>query len=110
MQLNEDELRGLIAEAKADDVGLWMILAMLRETWKITDLKLRRVYAINVVRQLLNTGEVVAAQYSADRSGSYDVWNMPPDSVIARIESEWDQLGREPNVGEIVLFIGKPSQ
>ena len=107
IQLSDLELNQLIAEANADNVGLWEIIWMLREIRGIKDLGLRREYTMNIVRQVLNTGEVIAAQYRADRSGRYDIWNMDSDSVIARIESEWDELGREPNVAEIVFFIGK---
>jgi hypothetical protein len=106
-ELPPDELRGWIAEADYDNVGLWEIIFHLREGSKINDLATRRAYTIEIVRQLLATNEIVAAQYRADRSGNYDLWNLDTDAVIARIQSEWNQLAREPSVGEIVLFISK---
>jgi hypothetical protein len=106
-QVSRRELQAFIDESESDNVGLWEIIWHLRELAKVTDLAKRRASAIDIVRQLLGTGEVVPAQYDPDGSGDYVIWDIDNDAAIRRIESEWDALGREPNVAEIVLFISK---
>ena len=41
---------------------------------------------------------------SYDKNG-FEIWQMRPEDVSARIESEWKHLGRDPTLGEIVWFV-----
>jgi hypothetical protein len=107
MKLNESQIRELIEEAKYDEVGLWLILSTVQDELGINEPQSLRQVVMNTVKVLLDSGEVVAGYY---KSGYGDVvikWNMDTATVLAKIEMEWDQLGREPNIGDIVVFIGK---
>lgn len=97
----------LIAEAKADEVGLWLIISSLRDAGGITDPTQLRAATLNVVRRFLDSGEVAAAIYSQDGNG-IAIWDIPTDDVIVRISTEWDALGREPNIGDVVIFVARP--
>jgi len=101
-----DLISGLIAEAKEDEVGLWLIIATLRNEFGVTDAHQRRLETIGIVMKLLESGEVSAGYYNLDRSG-IEVWDKPIEECVKRIEKEWTALGREPNIGDIVVFVGK---
>jgi len=95
----------LIAEAKADEVGLWFIIAALRDEYRVEDAAQRRLVTLNVVQRLLDSGQVFAGYYNPDGSGAIIPWKMSNADVLSRIISEWDSLGRDPNIGEVVVFV-----
>jgi hypothetical protein len=105
MKTNRNLLSQLIAEAKQDEVGLWFIIATLRNDFRITDPAVLRSRTLDCVRELLESGEVVAGHYKPDSSAVVP-WNMPIPKIVSRIDREWDELGHEPNIGDIVVFIG----
>ncbi|MGB3404093.1 MAG: hypothetical protein WBA77_15525 [Microcoleaceae cyanobacterium] len=35
----------------------------------------------------------------------YKIWDLEINSIINRIKIEWDELGTEPNIGDIAWFI-----
>jgi hypothetical protein len=95
----------IIEEAKADEVGLWFIIGRLRDDLGILEPASLRAATLQCVNELLTSGAVVAGYYRPDGSG-VEVWEMEPESIVSRIEQAWIELGREPNIGEIVVFIG----
>jgi hypothetical protein len=95
----------MLAEAKIDEVGLWLIIATLREQYGIVDPARRREITLRVVEKLLASGQVKAGYYNPDGSGIAP-WNIQNDDILSRIKSEWDSLARDPNIGEVVIFIG----
>jgi len=105
MPLSRDLISELIAEAKTDEVGLWLIIAKLRDEYCITDPASLRAATLDCVRRLLDSGHIVAGYYEPDGSG-IAVWDMPLPDIIYRINTEWDNLGHEPNIGDIVIFVG----
>ncbi len=106
MQIPSTFIHEITAESKLDEVGLWYIIVRLREEFVVTDPQRLRQTTLQCVAELLQLNEVVAGYYKPDGTG-IDVWSIPPESIVSRIETEWDTLGREPNIGEIVVFIGR---
>jgi hypothetical protein len=90
-------------EAADDVVGLWAILKVLRENFPNKTPAAIRKMTIDFVRLMLsNRFQAGDPPYSAM---GYRRWeNQNPDDIIARIEREWDALGHEPNIPDIVWF------
>lgn len=109
MEFDHDLLSELIAESKEDEVGLWLIIATLRNNFGIDDPATLRSITLDYVRSLLESGEVIACNRKADRDGVVS-WNMPTCEIISRIDREWEELGREPNIGDIVVFLGRQTK
>jgi hypothetical protein len=102
----------LNSECEQDEVGLWMIVRSLRDDLGMNDAAQIRRSTLQLVRELLETGQIVAGWYAPPDSG-LPVWQIVPwagsiDDILARISREWDRLGREPNLGEIVILQAKP--
>jgi hypothetical protein len=109
MELTDRLLDELMAEAKADEVGLWFIIAALREEYGVKDTAQRRLLTLSLVQRLLDSGQVVAGYYHPDGSGAIIPWKMSTVEVLSRIISEWDSLGRDPSIGEVVVFVSPPT-
>jgi len=106
MKFPKDMLDELVDEAKADEVGLWFIISRLRNDLAITDSLAIKEATLMCVEQLLRTGAVVAGSYSG-HSPEIEPWPLDTAGVLARISREWDQLGHEPSLGDIVVLQGK---
>lgn len=62
-----------------------------------------REQSIHVIRDLLEAG-LIEAGMPAYRDIDFAKWNFLVEEIVNRIETEWDQLGHEPLVGDIVWF------
>jgi hypothetical protein len=106
MQCPKEITDMMIAEAKEDEVGLWLIHTILRRELKIEDKQELRDVTVECVRQLLRSDKIIAGQYEPP-GPTYRPWNLDEDAAIARITKEWDELGHDPSIGEIVVFMAK---
>lgn len=92
--------RQFLIEGLHDDIGLWAIL------WEFQDLPndaVRRRETMALVEEFLINRWFEAGFPTSDGRG-FNSWPSTPDVSVARINAEWDDLGREPNIGEIVWF------
>ena len=99
---------GFLREAVEDYIGLWQVIKEAKDlNPDANDVELRSL-ALCLVRDLLLAGfEAGNPPYSPS---GYQPWlDQDLDHVIARIEYEWNALGREPNIGDIVWF-GLPNK
>ena len=106
MDIPPQFLDEIIEEAKADEVGLWLIIARVRDCLGVKEPALVQTITLQVVNQILTSGAVVGGYYKPHGAG-IEVLKLEPERVVSRIEEEWNQLGREPDIGESVVFIGK---
>lgn len=106
MDIPPQFLDEIIEEAKADEVGLWFIIAGVRDDLGVNQPALLKAITLQVVNHILTSGAVVAGYYKPHGAG-IEVLKLEPERVVSRIEEEWNQLGREPDIGESVVFIGK---
>lgn len=78
----------------------------------VSDPALVRRIAINVIDELLRSGQLQAwfTNYPITDTYSRELAKTPVDEVLGRINSEWDALGREPSMCEIVAFSVRPAK
>lgn len=105
MNVPQSLLDEIVAEAKADEVGLWFIIGRIRDELGVNTPESLQETTLRCVKEILASGDVVAGYYKLDGTG-IDVWDMEPARIVSRIKEAWDQLGREPNIGDIVVLIG----
>jgi len=90
-------------EKEGDIVGLWQVVARVREINPgISDGQIVQS-TLACVRQLLARGfEAGDPPYS---SHGYQCWaEQSPEAVITRIRCEWAQLNRLPDIADIAWF------
>lgn len=59
---------------------------------------------LEVIRDLLESGYVVAGPVAEDENGLLYIrsWDMSPSDTVRRIEHDWSELGQPPKPGEVV--------
>lgn len=93
----------LLVESCEDYVGIWTIIWELRQESLENDELLIREKTVEILRYFLERKLIDIGNF--DRDGKFVVWDLQSNQVIERIESEWNQLGREPNIGDIAWFV-----
>lgn len=107
MNIPQQFLDEIIEEAKFDEIGLWFIVRRICDDLGVVQPALLQAATLQCVNLLLASRAVVAGEYKSDGSYEFEEWNMEPERIISRIEKAWNELGREPDIGEIVVFVGK---
>jgi len=94
-------LRDITVECDVDYVGIWEIVGRLR--W----LKLSNEIVFNdsmfIIGRLLENPGIIVGQFANKK---FCKWEMKKGDIITKIEREWVDLGRDPDLGEIVWFVG----
>ena len=92
-----------VNEAKADYVGLWQICIRVRKEFSSPNPGQQREIVFQIIRRMLASGLEAVTLHSSG-PGCTPWKEQEPDEVIKRISSEWDALGHEPSVADIVWF------
>jgi hypothetical protein len=97
--LLDKRMSGWLYEAARDVVGLWELCGAARDDWGAETPEESKPLVLGFVRELLANGV-----QAVDIANGQPWPDQRPVSVLARISREWDALGREPNVPDIVWF------
>jgi len=101
----EDVKRQWVEACQTSDVGLWWVARDVRELMpQASEDDVRRV-TLSALRPLLAEGKIRAV--SMQPLGKFDVWKGSVDEQLARIDAEWRDLARPPDLGDVVWFIGE---
>ena len=101
--INAEAIAGaFIAECKEDYVGLWSLIRRVRSAGDSEEESQIRDRTLDLLYSLLSQGKVSAGQFE---SGKFQLWKDSPSEIVARIKHEWIDLGRVPNMGDIVWFV-----
>lgn len=88
-----------------DYVGLWEMVGAVSDNIEDRNAENIRRSTLALGRRMLARG-FRAGQFTGSGQGVVAWEDQDPDSVIRRIESEWDKIGGEPNINDICWFIG----
>jgi hypothetical protein len=95
------ELRRAVLLTGLDDwVGLWEIVRLVREreSGDINDLDVKSL-VIGLLTQLLDNDEVQVG--SLINGGEFSSWPSSKEEAMRDIITAWENLGRDPNIGEV---------
>jgi hypothetical protein len=88
-------------EAARDHIGLWEILRLTKKHLSPTSSSDASEKVFDIIRQMLSYGFLAGVSRGRD----FERWpDQSMESVLRRIESEWLELGRDPNPGDVVWF------
>lgn len=100
---NEVEIKkAILLETAEDYVGLWSVIREIKDHNPNSDASLLRKQTIKLIKPLLNNQLIQAGQFSISK---FEIWSISSKATINRIEKEWDELGHEPSISDIVWFI-----
>ncbi|HEX8701728.1 MAG TPA: hypothetical protein VF815_23065 [Myxococcaceae bacterium] len=100
----EDARKRWVETCASSDVGLWWIADDVRQLKPGASENEIRLETLRALRPLLIQGALRAARLLP--GGSYQLWAGSVEEQLARIDAEWAALGRSPDIGDIVWFIG----
>lgn len=86
----------VLTELSEDDVGLWVLVRLLRAGDSQVDSVQLRLNTARICRSLSDRG-VSIGDFDAD--GEFGYW--PKESAIDRMLIAWSDLGRDPDIGEV---------
>jgi hypothetical protein len=92
--------REILLEGLDDYLGLWEFVASVRDESDSDNAGEIRRRTLALVHGMLDEG--LASPGFPTRDGHFDVVEMDAEDAIARISREWGELGREPDVGDII--------
>ena len=85
-----------------DYTGLWVFIRTVEQEHKDIDELEAQNKTLELIEYMLNQNLIRAGMF--DGKGGFEYWNLPNKEIIARIRSEWNALGRKPNIADIVWF------
>jgi hypothetical protein len=94
----------LAKEARTECVGLWVLLWEVKQRLPSLGPVEARAAVLAIVREAIEQETVVPGEFVEMR---FTPWRASAKEALARIESAWLALGREPNIGEVVWFIAR---
>ena len=75
---------------------------MARRAMSTMEPKSVRRLVLTTLSEMMADGEVIAGVPTRD--GRFTAWATGPTATIVKIAQDWDALGRDPDIGEIVWF------
>ena len=98
-----DELqREFLVEGLEDYVGLWEWVSEVRDRWPDLEDDAVRAKVLELVGELMRRNAIQAGPLYV--KGGFDAWELTPAEALERIEREWIELGRDPNIADICWF------
>jgi len=91
----------VLAECHEDYVGLWSVVRRIRGAGVGNDSRVIETTLL-LLTKLLSEQKIKTGQFSDQK---FHEWIMRPQEIIAKIEHEWKNLGRDPDIGEIAWFV-----
>lgn len=102
MQNIEEIKNVLLNECSVDYVGLWEVISHVEYETKQSDPQTVRETVMVLITKLLREGLIKAG--APKDTGGFVAWQLSPEETVKRIHDEWNALGREPDLGDIVWF------
>jgi hypothetical protein len=91
----------LVAEAQGDYIGLWEVVRRVKELLPALPAKARQDFTLELLTGILSSGKLVAGDLRAGKP-EFLPWGGEVSTIMARIAEEWDALGHDPDIGDIV--------
>ena len=92
----------ILAWCIEDWTSLYFIPSFVEQCYRYEDLELIKTTSLSIIKNLLEERLVKAGDLLPENN--FVPWNMPVYEILKKIKSEWDNLGRELYMYEIVWF------
>ncbi|CAN5677503.1 MAG: hypothetical protein M3494_17885 [Actinomycetota bacterium] len=92
----------VLMEGLDDSIGIWEIAAVVRGELPRPDDRAVRAASLEIVEDVLEEG-LMRSGFPA-REGAFEVLRKTHRETLERVEREWDELYRAPDVGEGIWF------
>jgi hypothetical protein len=98
----------VIAECHSDYDGLWCIIGAVKYHEVPFEKSDIRATVFEIIHRILQEKDIVVGDFVRKNDViHFQPWDYSIEQAIARIDNEWNQLGRDPGVNEIAWFVAK---
>lgn len=96
--------RNILLSCNDDYTGLWEAIRDAEDAHaQATPEDVQRI-TLEAIAGLLEKGLILAG-FPRRGGVGFDAWDLPNDQIIKRIEHDWNALGQEPTIGDVVWFV-----
>ena len=97
----------MIIEGTEDYIGLWEVIREIKLSFPHANRQDIKAMTLESIREILETKFMAIGMFKVidGNNWEYQIWNLDIDRIINRIEIEWNELEREPNIGDIAWLI-----
>ncbi len=99
----DDVERDFLIEGLDDWIGLWRFARSVRDERPDGTSDEVRERSMPMVRELVVGGYMRPGRLTEDRPG-FSEWEEDAEAAVERIEREWRELGRDPNIPDVCWF------
>ena len=92
----------ILAWSIEDTVSLYFVLSFVEQCYRYEDPELIKVTSFDIIKNLLDEELVIAGDLLEDNT--FVPWNMATNEIIDKIRNDWENLGRELYMYELVWF------
>ncbi|MBU0455440.1 MAG: hypothetical protein ABIH77_02155 [Pseudomonadota bacterium] len=85
-----------------DSTGLWLIIRITKNILGTKDADEIQKIILHLVLEFLKKQFIVVG--FPLRDGTFKRWHGEPKELVEKIKIDWDQLDREPNLGDVIWF------
>jgi hypothetical protein len=103
--MSDELLSTLLSEAKHDYIGLWEVTKKVRLLNPNLPPDAVRSRTLQLVTEMLTNGFLAVDLLPSGGCQPWENQNLP--EILECIEAKWRELGREPNIGDVVWFSTK---
>jgi hypothetical protein len=94
--------RDFLEEVNDDYVGLWSLIQRVKDATPENLRSQVRETTLTILSNLFSNHLIQAGTFTTE--GDFVKWNISPEEVLERIKHEWQRLGHEPDIGDVVWF------
>lgn len=99
--MSSEALETSVGRRAADDyTGLWEVIRTVARAYPAENEDSLQSRVISLISELHEEGMIALGRLRED--GGFEPWDTSVSEVRRRISREWSELGRRPNIGEIV--------
>lgn len=93
----------VLSECEDDYVRLWSVVRDVRDHMPTASRSKVRDTTLHVVKELLHS-RLIGVGSPTSKGRSFTFWQLAPNEAVNQIKSQWQALGRAPDIGEIAWF------
>jgi hypothetical protein len=95
------------AAAAQDHLGLWWIVRIIGDQWPRVSEDSLREFVLSLLGEELAAGTLIAG--FPTKAGGFVRWTGRPEEIVHEVDRRWKELGRRPNIGEVVWLTAPES-
>ena len=92
----------ILTNCHEDSIGLWLFIGIIEDNLNLYGKQLQEM-TLSIILEFLEKG-LIQAGFPREKDGFFEQKIGVPKDIVMNIENEWNELDREPTIGDIIWF------